>query len=32
MSPQKISQKIVGDRLEWIDKMIREIQSLPLDN
>ena len=32
MSPQKISQRVVGDRLEWIERMVREIHSLPLDD
>ena len=32
MSPDKISQRVIIDRLYWINKMIREIQKLPLDN
>lgn len=30
MTPDKISKRIVGDRLDWIDKMVAEINSLPL--
>lgn len=30
MTPAKISKRIVGDRLDWIDKMVAEINSLPL--
>lgn len=30
MSPGKISRKSVADRLEWIDNMTRQIESLPL--
>ncbi|MFC1862363.1 DUF86 domain-containing protein [Thermodesulfobacteriota bacterium] len=32
MSPNKISHRVVSDRLDWITKMIVEIKSLPLDN
>jgi len=32
MSPDKISQRVIIDRLDWINQMIREIQKLPLDN
>jgi uncharacterized protein YutE (UPF0331/DUF86 family) len=28
----KISQRVVADRLDWIDRMIEEIRSLPLDD
>ena len=30
MSPGKISRKSVADRLDWIDNMIMQIESLPL--
>ena len=30
MSPGKISQRVAAERLEWIDRMLNEIQSLPL--
>ena len=30
MTPTKVSKRVVGDRLEWIDKMVSEINSLPL--
>lgn len=30
MSPGKASRRIAADRLEWIDRMLREIRSLPL--
>ena len=30
MTPAKLSKRVVGDRLEWIDKMVTEINSLPL--
>ncbi|MBN2059412.1 MAG: DUF86 domain-containing protein [Deltaproteobacteria bacterium] len=32
MNPGRVSQRIIGDRLDWIAKMVREIQSLPLDD
>jgi uncharacterized protein YutE (UPF0331/DUF86 family) len=28
----KISQRVVADRLDWIDRMVEEIRSLPLNN
>ncbi len=30
MSPGKISRRVVADRLDWINKMTKEIESLPL--
>ena len=30
MSPGRISKRLVADRLDWINKMIKEIESLPL--
>ena len=32
MSPGRISKRVVADRLNWIERMIKEIQSLPLEN
>jgi uncharacterized protein YutE (UPF0331/DUF86 family) len=32
VSPARISQRIVVERLEWIERMLREIKELPLDN
>ena len=32
MSPGKVSKRVVADRLRWIDKMIRQIELLPLEN
>ena len=32
MSPGKISKRVVADRLNWINKMIKEIESLPLSD
>ena len=32
MTPGEISKKVTVDRLEWIERMIGGIQSLPLDN
>ena len=32
MSPGSISRSIVADRLDWINKMIKEIESLPLND
>jgi len=32
MSPEKISKRVVADRLDWINKMIGEIEILPLDS
>ena len=29
MSPGKISKKVTGDRIAWVDKMVAEIRSLP---
>jgi len=30
MTPGKLNKRVVGDRLEWIDKMVAGINSLPL--
>ena len=30
MSPSKVSQRIVLDRIAWVDRMLNEIRSLPL--
>jgi uncharacterized protein YutE (UPF0331/DUF86 family) len=30
MSPSKVSRRIVLDRLGWVDRMLKEIRSLPL--
>ena len=30
MTPGKLSQRVVGDKLEWINKMLEGINSLPL--
>jgi len=32
MSPDKISKRVVADRLNWIEKMVQEIHALPLEN
>jgi len=32
MMPGKISKRVVSDRLAWIDRMLREIRSLPLES
>jgi uncharacterized protein YutE (UPF0331/DUF86 family) len=32
MSPDKISKRVVVDRISWISKMLEEIESLPLEN
>ena len=36
MSPKvltgKLSKRVIGDRLAWIDKMVAEIRALPLSN
>jgi uncharacterized protein YutE (UPF0331/DUF86 family) len=32
MTPAKLSRRVVGERLEWVDKMVAEINSLPLGN
>ncbi len=32
MSPDRISKRVVADRLNWIDKMVQEIHALPLEN
>jgi len=32
MSPEKISKRIILDRIAWIKNMVKEIQSLPLNN
>ncbi len=31
MLPGKISQRVVSDRLAWVDRMLKEIRSLPLE-
>jgi hypothetical protein len=28
----KISQRVVADRLDWVQRMLEEIRALPLDN
>ena len=30
MSPNRISKRIVAERLDWIEKMVKEISALPL--
>jgi uncharacterized protein YutE (UPF0331/DUF86 family) len=30
MSPNKVSKRIVAERLDWIEKMVKEINDLPL--
>ena len=30
MTPGRVSKRVVGDKLEWINKMVAEINSLPL--
>lgn len=32
MSPGKVSKRVVVDRLEWINAMLHEIRSLPLED
>ncbi|KAA3662549.1 MAG: DUF86 domain-containing protein [Chloroflexi bacterium] len=32
MTPDKILKRVVLDRLDWVDRMISEIQSLPLQD
>jgi len=32
VSPGKLSKRVIGDRLAWIDKMVVEIRALPLDS
>lgn len=32
MMPQKISHRIVTDRLDWVEKMLAELRSLPLQS
>ena len=32
MSPGRISKRVVADRLDWIIRMIKEIESLPLED
>jgi len=32
MSPDKVSQRIVADRLEWVQTMLSDITALPLDS
>jgi len=32
MLPGKLSKRVVSDRLAWIDRMLREIRSLPLES
>ncbi len=30
MKPAKINQRVITERLAWIDRMLEEIRSLPL--
>jgi uncharacterized protein YutE (UPF0331/DUF86 family) len=32
VSPEKVSKRVIGDRLAWLDKMVAEIRALPLDS
>ena len=32
MSPEKLSKRVIGDRLAWLDKMVAEIRALPLES
>jgi len=32
VSPGKLSKRVIGDRLAWLDKMVAEIRALPLDS
>jgi uncharacterized protein YutE (UPF0331/DUF86 family) len=32
MMPAKLSKRIISDRLAWVDKMLAEIQALPLQS
>ncbi len=32
MSPNRVSKRVIADRLDWIEKMLREIRTLPLEN
>jgi uncharacterized protein YutE (UPF0331/DUF86 family) len=32
MSPEQVSKRIVVERLEWVEHMVHEIESLPLDD
>lgn len=32
MNSSKVSKRVITDRLNWVDKMISEIKSLPLDS
>jgi uncharacterized protein YutE (UPF0331/DUF86 family) len=32
MSPDQLSKRVVVERLEWVARMVQEIESLPLDN
>ena len=32
MSPDKVSKRVVIERLEWVDHMVQEIEGLPLDD
>jgi uncharacterized protein YutE (UPF0331/DUF86 family) len=32
LSPGKLSKRVIGDRIAWLDKMVAEIRALPLDS
>jgi uncharacterized protein YutE (UPF0331/DUF86 family) len=32
VSPEKLSKRVIGDRLAWLDKMVAEIRTLPLES
>lgn len=32
MSPEQVSKRVVVERLEWVARMVQEIESLPLDD
>ena len=32
MTPDRLSKRVVSDRLSWVEQMIREIRALPLED
>ncbi len=32
MTPGKLSKRVIVDRLAWIERMVKEIRALPLDD
>ncbi len=32
MTPSKISKKVISDKVDWVNKMLRQVETLPMDS